>query len=126
MKSVGWSEQVRFHLRLAVGRIQLSETGPAGAIDGLPASMAGVALNRQWILGPDALVLVCHRMGITVARSGQFRAVPAAGTLQSQLAYQCRDRWLNMRTRLGRLAAATETELEDLVHELRTHGPPPG
>jgi hypothetical protein len=81
-----------------------------------PYGMSGP--DREWIVGLDALALLCHRMELVLSRTGRFRAVSPDEELEIRWELQRRDD-IDLRMRSGLLAAAGyRPQLEELAARL--------
>jgi hypothetical protein len=86
-----------------------------------PYGMSGP--DREWIVGLDALALLCHRMELVLSRTGRFRAVSPDEELEIRWELQRRDD-IDLRMRSGLLAAAGyRPQLEELAARLRSPEP---
>jgi hypothetical protein len=81
--------------------------------------------DREWIVGLDALVLLCHRMKLDVPTTGRFRSVSSDEELETRWELQRRDE-TDLHVRSSLLAAAGDRpQLEELSARLRSPEPIP-
>lgn len=89
----------------------------------IPYGLSGPA--REWVVGLDALALLCQRMRVELARSGRFRSVAPAEELEVRWETQRRNE-ADLRKRSHLLAdAGCRPELEELASRLRSPEPIP-
>lgn len=89
----------------------------------IPYGLSGPA--REWVVGLDALALLCQRMRVELVRSGRFRSVAPADELEVRWEAQRRDA-ADLRKRSHLLAdAGCRPELEKLASRLRSPEPIP-
>jgi hypothetical protein len=97
-------------------------------LDGGWAKRVPYALNgpvREWVVGVDAMALLCRRLRARLPRTGRFRSVPSEEELEARWDIQCRDD-KNLRARSGLLAeAGFRPQLEELAFRLRSPDPIP-
>ena len=81
--------------------------------------------DREWIVGLDALALLCHRMELDLPRTGRFRSVSSDEELETRWELQRRDA-IDLQVRSSLLAAAgSRPQLEELSARLRSPEPIP-
>lgn len=97
-------------------------------LDGGWAQRTPYGLNgpvREWIVGIDALALLCHRLGVELPRTGRFRLVPSDTELEARWELQRRNS-TDLRESSGLLAkAGYRPRLEELALYLRSPEPLP-
>lgn len=78
---------------------------------------------REWIVGVDALALLCSRLRAQLPRTGRFRSVPSGEELEARWEVQRRDD-TDVRARSGLLVeAGSRPHLEELASRLRSPEP---
>ena len=97
-------------------------------LDGGWAKRVPYGLNgpvRQWVVGVDAIALLCSRLRARLPRTERFRSVPSEEELEARWDIQCRDD-TDLRARSGLLAeAGFRPQLEELAFRLRSPDPIP-
>ena len=91
-------------------------------LDGGWAKRSPYGLNgrsRQWIVGVEAMALVCHRLRADLPRRGRFKEVPAAEELESRWQAQRMDRPKIEATSQRLAESAFRPQLEELAIQLR-------
>ena len=97
-------------------------------LDGGWAKRVPYGLNgpvREWIVGVDAIALLCHRSRVGLPRRGRFASAPSDEELEARWDIQRRDD-TDLRARSGLLAeAGARPQLEELAFRLRSPDPIP-
>ena len=80
---------------------------------------------REWMVGVDAMALLCHRLRVGLPRRGRFASAPSDEELEARWDIQRRDD-TDLRARSDLLAeAGARPQLEELAFRLRPPDPRP-